>query len=64
MIEIIFVGLATHLRFYGGTRDCKIQICTVIFELWFKSKINQIVIIYFWNVNLENESKVNSLLND
>jgi hypothetical protein len=61
MIEIIFVGLATHLRFYVGTLDCKIQICTVIFELWFKSKINQIVIIYFC---LENESKVNSLIND
>jgi hypothetical protein len=26
MIEIIFVRLATHLRFYVGTLDCQIQI--------------------------------------
>jgi hypothetical protein len=26
MIEIIFVQLATHLRFYVGTLDCQIAI--------------------------------------
>jgi hypothetical protein len=26
MTEIIFVRLATHLRFYDGTLDCQIQI--------------------------------------
>jgi hypothetical protein len=26
LIEIIFVRLATHLRFYVGTLDCQIQI--------------------------------------
>jgi hypothetical protein len=27
MTEIIFVWLATHLRFYVGTLDCQIQVC-------------------------------------
>jgi hypothetical protein len=34
MIEIIYVRLATHLRFYVGVLDCQIQV-----------KINQIIII-------------------
>jgi hypothetical protein len=43
MIEIIFVRLATHLRFYISTLDL-----TVKFKYdSSKVKINQIVIIYF-----------------
>jgi hypothetical protein len=43
MIEIIFVRLATHLRFYISTFDL-----TVKFKYdSSKVKINQIVIIYF-----------------
>jgi hypothetical protein len=41
MIEIIFVWLATHLRFYVGTLDCQLKYDSS------KVKMKQIVILYF-----------------
>jgi hypothetical protein len=58
MTEVIFVRLATHLRFYVGTLDCQFKYDSS------KVKINEIVIIYFSNLNLESESTDNSLTND